>query len=116
MERNSSANNGFLNGFLLGVIIGGMVVYLFGTKKGKKLLKVITEEGLDSISQLEEIISHDDNSQKETSKYGENDSHVSEVVENISNAAHVGEEKAIEVVSQMQRPIRRFFRNTKRKN
>lgn len=50
---NSPGQSGkFFNGFLLGFIIGGVSVFLLGTKKGKKLLKAISEEGIDSISNI----------------------------------------------------------------
>ncbi len=50
-------NNGrFSNGFILGLIIGGGAVFLFGTKTGKKLLKKISEEGLEGLTEiLEEV-------------------------------------------------------------
>lgn len=43
-----------MNGFLWGAILGGGVVFLLGTKRGQKLLKRVTEEGLEGISQIEE--------------------------------------------------------------
>lgn len=42
----------FGSGFVLGSIIGAGAVFLLGTKKGKKLLKTLTEEGFDSVSEL----------------------------------------------------------------
>ena len=50
-------NNGRLsNGFILGLIIGGGVVFLFGTKTGKKLLKKFSEEGWEGLTEiLEEV-------------------------------------------------------------
>ena len=53
MEHNkNNHSNKFLDGFLWGFIIGGAVVFLIGTKKGKKLLKAITEEGMGGISDI----------------------------------------------------------------
>ena len=56
MENNATANPGqgskFVNGFLLGALIGAGVVFLLGTKKGKRLLKTISEEGLGNISNI----------------------------------------------------------------
>ena len=43
-------NNGrFSNGFILGLIIGGGAVFLLGTKTGKNILKIISEEGFDGL-------------------------------------------------------------------
>lgn len=54
MDNNNNKNSGnnFFSGFLLGVLVGAAVVFLLGTKKGKRLLKTISEEGLDNISNI----------------------------------------------------------------
>ena len=57
-KRMVKMNNGgkFSDGFLLGLIVGGVAVFLLGTEKGKKLLKVMTQEGGDALSNfLEEL-------------------------------------------------------------
>ncbi|MDP2585535.1 MAG: YtxH domain-containing protein [Candidatus Levybacteria bacterium] len=51
-NSNNKSGNNFLSGFLLGVLIGGVVVFLLGTKKGKKILKAISEEGEGKISSI----------------------------------------------------------------
>lgn len=52
MDNNNNSGNNFLSGFLLGALIGAAVVFLLGTKKGKRLLKAISEEGIDNISNI----------------------------------------------------------------
>lgn len=52
----NNASGGFLTGFLLGLFIGGGFVFLFATKTGKRLLKVISEEGFDKVSKLDEFL------------------------------------------------------------
>lgn len=52
----------FTNGFLLGVIVGGLVVFLWGTKTGKNILKVISEEGLEGLGNLVEEYGLDEES------------------------------------------------------
>lgn len=48
-------DNKFSTGFLLGLLIGGGAVFLLGTKTGKNLLKIVSEQGLDGlIKTLEE--------------------------------------------------------------
>lgn len=49
MNNNDSK---FSNGFLLGLIIGAGIVFLLGTKTGKNLLKIISEQGLDGLASL----------------------------------------------------------------
>lgn len=58
-NNHNHHGNGFLNGFLWGAIIGGGVVFLLGTKKGKKLLKVITE-GLEDVSEITDLLEEDE--------------------------------------------------------
>lgn len=52
MDNNNQNEGKFLSGFLLGLLVGGFVVFLLGTKKGKKLLKAISEDGIDNISNI----------------------------------------------------------------
>ena len=51
MQDSSSHHDGkFFNGFLIGLILGAAIVFLLGTKRGKKILKTISEEGLENLS------------------------------------------------------------------
>lgn len=56
MDNNPTDGSGhgsnFFSGFLLGALVGAGIVFLFGTKKGKKLLKIISEKGADNISNI----------------------------------------------------------------
>ena len=53
MNNNGNHHgNKFLEGFVWGLIIGGAVVFVMGTKKGKKLLKTITEEGVGNLADI----------------------------------------------------------------
>ncbi len=54
--NNNNSGGGFAHGVLLGFILGGGLVFLLGTSKGKKLLKTITEEGLEGIADLEDLV------------------------------------------------------------
>jgi hypothetical protein len=51
-NNNNKSNNNFLSGFILGALIGGIIVFLLGTEKGKKILKAISDEGLDNLSNI----------------------------------------------------------------
>lgn len=66
---NNNSGGGFSHGFLLGVILGGGLVFLLGTNKGKKLLKTITEEGLEGIADFEDFV------EDEAEEYEEKSSH-----------------------------------------
>ena len=52
LRQADSEGGKFFNGFLLGLLVGAALVFLFGTKKGKKLLKAISEEGAENISNI----------------------------------------------------------------
>ena|SRR3989344_3302812 len=49
---NNNHGNKFFDGLLWGAILGGGLVFLLGTKKGKKILKMITEEGVEGLSEI----------------------------------------------------------------
>lgn len=131
MEKNNTSqqSGGFMNGFLLGIIVGGAVIFLFVTKKGRKLLKVLTEEGFDGISQLEQFLEDQSGepeavtkkkpfgaAQGKSNKNGKSHMTVAEVVDTLENVVEKGEEKAVEVITQIQKPVRRFFRGTSKRN
>lgn len=57
MEHNQQHKGGGLStGFLLGVVVGVIVTLLLTTKRGKKILKMITDEGISKISNFEDMV------------------------------------------------------------
>jgi hypothetical protein len=42
----------FSTGLLIGLILGGGAVFLLGTRTGKNLLKIISEQGLEGVTDL----------------------------------------------------------------
>ncbi len=53
-HKDRNHNHG--NGFILGLIIGGVATVLFTTKKGREIVKEITEKGFEKIADLQEGI------------------------------------------------------------
>jgi hypothetical protein len=51
-ERKKMNDNKFTTGLLLGLILGGGAVFLLGTRTGKNLLKIISEQGMDGLTDL----------------------------------------------------------------
>jgi gas vesicle protein len=51
-ETRRMNDNKFTTGMLLGLILGGGAVFLLGTRTGKNLLKIISEQGMDGITDL----------------------------------------------------------------
>jgi hypothetical protein len=58
-------NGRFTDGLLFGAILGGAVVFLLGTKKGNRVLKVLTEEGMAQFNDILEEIEEARNEAKE---------------------------------------------------
>lgn len=99
--NNNSSGGSFVNGFLWGAIIGAGVVFLLGTKKGKRLLKTITEEGLEGVSGLSELVE----------EYGDNEEE--EKVEKGLNGEKKEEEKSF--AQSFGGQARRFFKGIPKK-
>lgn len=56
MERKEQQSGlGLSSGFLLGVVVGVIVTLLLTTKRGKKMIKMITEEGMSKMANWEEL-------------------------------------------------------------
>lgn len=105
MENNNSGNK-FFSGFLWGAIIGGGLVFLLSTKKGKKLLQLISDKGLEGLSGLisdNEIL---DDEYDEDEELAESDKPADREVnrEVKENTSHNGETK-----------IKRFFKGISKK-
>jgi len=83
MENHNSGK--FTTGFLLGAMIGAAAVFLLGTKKGKKILKAITDEGIN----LQDLLKTED---LEEDEYEENPEIVPEQPE-FKNPQEVKEEE-----------------------
>ncbi len=88
--------NNFLSGFLFGVLVGALTVFLFGTKRGKRLLKVISEKGAGNISDILEKMDKSINTD--------------EILEDESAPVKMSKEENV-----IKKPaVRRFFRGISR--
>ncbi len=94
----------FSDGILLGMLIGGAVVFLLGTKKGNKILKTITEDGLAGLGEVAKELEND--ARRETKVQ------LKKVEEKIED---LGDSIVIETVGNGQESkssSKRFFRKT----
>ena len=107
MENNSNrSGNNFFSGFILGALVGVAIALLFVTKRGKKILKAISEGGegklSDILNRLEDSVGAEDEFLEEDKK---------------DEAIPVKREIAKKVVVEKKPGIgRRFFKGISRHN
>lgn len=96
----------FSTGFLLGLLIGGGAVFLLGTKTGKNLLKIVSEQGLDGLISVLE-----DYNLEDLEEYEEE---VEEPQSESKSNGHVKEERVEKMEVKDQTPKKRFFKRVRR--
>lgn len=101
--RPKKHNNGFGIGFVLGFMLGAAVVFLFATKKGRKMMQVVMDEGMEKVSKLENAMG----------EYIDEDFEEMEV----ESAGFADQDNGVEsAVKKAVRPVRRFFKKPHHKN
>ncbi len=102
-------NNRFFDGLLWGILVGGGAVFLLGTKTGNKLLKIITEEGAESLNEVVSKI------EDEIADFQEDN--VSEVKADDHKPSNFEKELSThleEVKEDLKPKVKRFFRSSKK--
>ncbi|MCL6096738.1 MAG: hypothetical protein M1444_03635 [Patescibacteria group bacterium] len=95
-------NSRFSNGFMLGLIVGGGAVFLLGTKTGKKILKNLSEQGWEGLTEMLEEVDLGEDEEEES---------MEEV--SSSNHQHADEEVKEEVKEEPKESTKkRFFRKS----
>ena len=54
--ENKQQNSGFLNGFVIGLMVGVGLALLFTTKKGRRIVRMLSDEGLERVGSLDELV------------------------------------------------------------
>ncbi len=108
MEQNRNSSS--TNSFLLGLIVGVLLTLLLVTKKGRMILKTLTDEGMGKIEDLEKIIKERMTDQEDEEEFEEDMEPVvpetnGKALETSTNIAHLPKSSP-----------RRFFRGTSKKN
>lgn len=101
----------FWQGFFLGAIVGGIVIFLLGTKKGKKILKLITDEGMEGVTEIKGLLQEVSDEYESYEEEGVEKEPVKR--QKPKNGEAKQEEK---ILAHVAKPARRFFRGIKRKN
>lgn len=115
-NNNNNSNNNFFSGFLLGLLIGAAVVFLLGTKKGKRIWKAISEGGVDNISNLLDEANQSTPALRPASKTFTADAKVSNFAEASRDKSEGRREFAFKERAIEEKPkVRRFFRGISRR-
>lgn len=121
-SKNSSSGLS-LNSFLCGALIGGGLVFILGTKKGKKLLRTILDEGFDNVSKAQDLIEEVKN-ELELDKEGEKPNHKNkeiringETVEEILNkTSNDIKEQTTGALDKIAKSTKKFFKGIPRRS
>ncbi len=102
---DSKRHGGNLNLFVFGVLVGVAATLLLTTKKGRKLLKALTDEGVDKLSQLENMVKEIEIEEEEDEYDADEEGPVgeSEVSDYVEEPERRGEKK-IERIEVKSRP------------
>ena len=105
-QQTSSGQDGkFFSGFLFGLLVGAAIVFLLGTQKGKRLLKTISEEGADNISEILNRVDKDKNLNEMVAEEAEDED---TSVREFKEEGRILEERA-------KPRVRRFFRGVSKR-
>jgi hypothetical protein len=55
-KKETEHHGGAMNAFVLGVVVGVALTLLLTTKKGRRILRMFTDQGMDKIGKLEEAV------------------------------------------------------------
>jgi hypothetical protein len=104
---NNNHDGKFSIGFLMGLLLGGGVVFLLGTRTGKNILKIISEQGLDGVLNLLEEYNFSD-----LEEFEEVESEESDFAEATSDKSE-GQDKE-ESDEAPKSPKKRFFKRVRK--
>lgn len=90
----------------MGLVIGGGAVFLLGTKTGKNLLKILSEQGLEGVLNLLEEYGLEEVDEEEYEGVSED-----EEINSNGQAKEAGTEKVSE---EKETPKRRFFKRLRK--
>jgi len=110
MQQQRSSNQ--LHGFFLGLIVGVVVTLLFTTRKGRQIVRTLTEEGLHKFSEVEDIL-HAMEDEAGYDDVGEVDS--ADLAEEHAVVPQPPEKSAAHPMMRITTHSRKFFKRTAKK-
>lgn len=110
------SNGRFSDGLMIGALAGGALVFLLGTKRGNKVLKIIMEEGRVGLNELMDEIEDLKNEAQEIQEDEEIEEGIDETVEINSKSvavSHASNGNSSKVKTPGSRSSKRFFKKSK---
>lgn len=107
-HHDNNHNHG--NGFLLGLILGGVVTLLFTTKRGREIVKDLTEKGLDKFSELQDEFEEVGEAIEEL----DGDDYVASEPLDKKVINEIKKESQVPTPNHKKTPVKRFFRGVKK--
>lgn len=119
MEQKEKQGSGLSSGFLLGVVVGVVITLLLTTKRGKRILKMITEEGMSKLSNWEDMVSdavdeYTAKSQEQPLPAVDLSSEEEQEDEEVETSPVEEEPKLVVKKEQQPKTIKRFFKGIPR--
>lgn len=109
-NNNGSNGNGskFLTGLMWGALIGGGLVFLLGTKKGKRIIKMLSEEGLE----LSELLGEGEEDEVEEIIVPSKRVHTQKVVKHVAEEEQEENDSSINKQELEETPSTNGFKQT----
>ncbi|HSW48360.1 MAG TPA: YtxH domain-containing protein [Candidatus Saccharimonadales bacterium] len=108
MEDKHDHNYAPSNGFLMGVVVGGIVTLLFTTKKGREIVKDLTDKGLEKLNDFEKSI---EATKEEYEEIIDGDDYIEPIESsNLQLKSEAKNEKKSPILNKPKREVKRFFR------
>lgn len=105
---------GLSSGFLLGVVVGVIITLLLTTKRGKRIVKMITEEGMSKISHWEDLFTDiEDDQQAQSQEPKLSPVELNEEAANLEELQGEKEEASLKK-KEIAKTAKRFFRGIPR--
>lgn len=109
---HSARRGGSFSAFVFGILVGSLVTLLFTTKKGRKILRVITDEGVERFTKWEDMISaveQEMDNEDISSSIGEG------VEEKIEAVVQEAKENITPIITEVEKKKRRIFKGIRKK-
>jgi len=114
MENRSNNHNGTGNGFFLGLFVGVCATLLFSTKKGREIVREMTDKGLQKFSDIEDSLDMELEEEEDNDYIAPEENEKTNPAQANKEVANSSEKETPPTVSKPSRTVKRFFRGMKK--